>query len=308
MCIRISYITVLLFLITGLSFGQKTITGKVIATDDGTGIPSANISEKGTANSVVSDTSGKFSITIHDTSNVLVFGFVGFVEREVELNGRNEITVAIKPSTNYEAFDQQIGLYINSGVINNPFGARLSISTPFFRTGGLMSIIDYQTDFSTNLAYAISLGVNHIRLSMNLGVSINAYWRNIAKHDTYAQDYYALESKWWIYGYKFIAGYCHINLDLNESSEKIHNSGIIVGYEAWLPKPFNATVVGKVDIYRDLVEYYAEGYKRFRWISTFARYYNSKSYSELSIGVGIELPYYFRYQKESNTYPNNDGR
>lgn len=308
MRIRNSLITVLLFLITGLSFGQKTITGKVVATDDGTGIPYANISEKGTANSVVSDINGKFSITIHDTSNVLVFGFVGFVEREVELNGRNEITVEIKPFTNYEAFDQQNGLFINSGVINNPFGARFSISTPLFQTGGLKTIIDYQTDFSANHAYAISLGVNHIRLSMNLGVSINANWRNIVKNDIYTQDYYALESKWSIYGYKFIAGYCHINLDLNESFENIHSSGIIAGYEGSIPKPISTTLVGKVAIYHGLVEYYAEAYKRFRWISTFARYYNSKSYSELSIGVGIELPYYFRYQKESNTYPNSNVR
>jgi TonB-linked SusC/RagA family outer membrane protein len=88
------YLTVLLFLITTVAWSQSTVTGKVTAADDGSGLPGVNIIEKGTSNGTVTDANGNFSITVPGTAT-LVFSFVGYQSQDVIVNGRSTIDVAM---------------------------------------------------------------------------------------------------------------------------------------------------------------------------------------------------------------------
>jgi iron complex outermembrane receptor protein len=88
------YLTVLLFLITTVVWSQSTVTGKVTAADDGSGLPGVNIIEKGTSNGTVTDVNGNFSITVPGTAT-LVFSFVGYQSQEVIVNGRSTVDVAL---------------------------------------------------------------------------------------------------------------------------------------------------------------------------------------------------------------------
>lgn len=79
--------------------------------------------------------------------------------------------------------------------------------------------------------------------------------------------------------------------------EYYSNSGFLIGTEIWIPRPMNISINGKVSICKDLTEYQAEINKKFRRILTFLRYYNVNSFTELSIGIGIEFTYHFKYQR-----------
>ena len=70
-------------LLSSIAWAQnRTITGKVTSSDDGSGIPGANVIVKGTNLGTVTDTDGNFSISASDNS-VLVFSFVGYATQEV---------------------------------------------------------------------------------------------------------------------------------------------------------------------------------------------------------------------------------
>ena len=49
---------------TLVSFAQQSVSGKVTASDDGSGIPGVNVLEKGTVNGTVSDADGNFRISV----------------------------------------------------------------------------------------------------------------------------------------------------------------------------------------------------------------------------------------------------
>ena len=81
-------------LFTTIAVGQtkKTVSGTV-RDDSGTPLPGVSIHEKSNkAGGVASDSDGKFSITVGDNA-VLVFSFVGFATREVEVGSNPTIAV-----------------------------------------------------------------------------------------------------------------------------------------------------------------------------------------------------------------------
>jgi hypothetical protein len=67
-----------------LSFGQtKTITGKV--TDpSGSPLPGASVLVKGSQSGSITDMDGNYSIKI-ETAKVLVFTYIGYANKEVEV-------------------------------------------------------------------------------------------------------------------------------------------------------------------------------------------------------------------------------
>ncbi|MCH5688142.1 TonB-dependent receptor plug domain-containing protein [Niabella sp. W65] len=74
-----------------------TVTG-IIATATGEPIPAASVSEKGTNVGTVSDTQGKFSITVSGSNAVLVISSVGFTTLEVPVNGRTDLNTIVLSS------------------------------------------------------------------------------------------------------------------------------------------------------------------------------------------------------------------
>ncbi len=86
-----------LFLVTILSssaFAQEiNVSGKVTDEADGLPLPGVNVVVKGTTNGTVTDSEGKYGLTVPSSSSVLVFSFIGLVTQEVEVSGRQVIDV-----------------------------------------------------------------------------------------------------------------------------------------------------------------------------------------------------------------------
>jgi TonB-linked SusC/RagA family outer membrane protein len=88
------YLTVLLVFGTLVSFAQQTVSGKVTAADDGSGIPGVNILEKGTTNGTVTDSDGNYRISVASNAT-LVFSFVGYSSQEVTVGSQGTVNVSL---------------------------------------------------------------------------------------------------------------------------------------------------------------------------------------------------------------------
>ena len=74
---------------------ERTITGKVMAAEDGSSIPGASILLKGSNKGANTDANGTYSISVPSTGGTLVFSFVGSATQEIEIGNRSTIDVKL---------------------------------------------------------------------------------------------------------------------------------------------------------------------------------------------------------------------
>lgn len=72
------------------------VSGRVTDANDGVPLPGVNVVVKGTTNGTVTDTEGKYSLTVPPGSSVLIFSFIGLVTQEIDVNGRQVIDVPMR--------------------------------------------------------------------------------------------------------------------------------------------------------------------------------------------------------------------
>ena len=90
----------ILFLSVFITISQaqvRTITGVVKAGDTQETLPGATIVTKGTTAGAVTDIDGKYSITVKAEKTILVFSYVGYITKEVELGSSNIVNVLLDP-------------------------------------------------------------------------------------------------------------------------------------------------------------------------------------------------------------------
>lgn len=99
--------TILLFLgsyfISDVAFSQRTITGTVTAKDGSGSLPGATVQVKGTNTGTQTDIDGKYSITVPEGSDVLVFRFVGYESEEITIGAQTVIDVELGESAALES-------------------------------------------------------------------------------------------------------------------------------------------------------------------------------------------------------------
>jgi len=89
---------ILLILSLGLinsAFSQRiTVTG-VVTSDKGEFLPGVNVFEKGTQNGTVTNLQGEYSIQIKSEDPTLFYSFIGFINKEIQVKGKNIINVTL---------------------------------------------------------------------------------------------------------------------------------------------------------------------------------------------------------------------
>ncbi len=92
-------IVCLLVAIIGFISGhaQRQISGKIISSDDSTGIPGATILVKGTATGVITDVNGRYTLTIPRDDQVIIVSYVGMTTREVTLGEGAVFNIILAP-------------------------------------------------------------------------------------------------------------------------------------------------------------------------------------------------------------------
>jgi TonB-dependent starch-binding outer membrane protein SusC len=87
----------LMLLVVALNgFAQaRTVTGKVTDSKDGSGVPNASVSVKGTSTGTTTDASGNFRLTVNGNDAVLVISSVGFDRLEVPVGAQSLLTISL---------------------------------------------------------------------------------------------------------------------------------------------------------------------------------------------------------------------
>ena len=76
----------------------EEVSGRV--TDgNGSGIPGVNITEKGTTNGTVTDTDGKYKLSVTGSGSTLVFSFLGYVSQEKQVGTITQLDIVLLPDS-----------------------------------------------------------------------------------------------------------------------------------------------------------------------------------------------------------------
>jgi TonB-linked SusC/RagA family outer membrane protein len=79
-----------------LSAQTGTAVTGTVTDSTGTPLPGVSITEKGKATGTVTQTNGKYTLTVSSPSAVLVYTFIGYQSQEVPLNGRGNVNVQMQ--------------------------------------------------------------------------------------------------------------------------------------------------------------------------------------------------------------------
>ena len=112
-------ILLLTLLLAGFTaFSQGTVTGTVVDSDLGGGLPSANVMEVGTSNGAISDFDGNFSLSVSSNSGTVEISYVGFLKKTVSYTLTNGTVNLgeIRLSADENTLDEVV--IVGSGVID----------------------------------------------------------------------------------------------------------------------------------------------------------------------------------------------
>lgn len=77
----------------------RTVTGKVISSDEGTGLPGVNVLVVGTSRGTTTDVEGNYTLSLMPSENNLSFTFVGYKTVTEQVGTRTTIDVTMAPET-----------------------------------------------------------------------------------------------------------------------------------------------------------------------------------------------------------------
>jgi TonB-dependent starch-binding outer membrane protein SusC len=130
------YLAVLLLLTSSVAWSQsRTVTGKVTASEDGSGIPGVNIVEKGTSNGTVSSADGSFSINTSEGST-LIFTFVGYKASEINVGSQTTVNVVL--DADVTALSEVVVIGYGETKVKDATGAVVAVQAKDFN-GGVIS-------------------------------------------------------------------------------------------------------------------------------------------------------------------------
>lgn len=290
-----NYLIFSFLLIPILSWSQFKVSGVVKSKAENAPFPGVIIIEKGTKNGTQSNLDGEFEIEVSDPNSTLVLSFVGMVTKEFKLKGESEVVIEMKYDCNKDFFDAyQIKIYGQSGLINNPIGGQIDISSPYIFFGGVLEAsYSYQTNSNENIFQEASLEFNHPISNCDFDIDFRTSFRDFEFESKLDNRSYSFETDFNISRYSFIAGYSHLEFNNIKNSKKYNSSGVLIGFGTSFGQPLYPEVVGKMSIYKDNIEYQGKiqgGYKGFL---IFLKYYKLSSFNELSLGIGYNFDYYF---------------
>jgi len=302
-------LTLILILLTNSMIGicQFNITGIVIGKEDDLEIPGVIVIEKGTVNGTVTDINGQFSLKVSNPNSILVFSFVGMVEKAFKLKGQNDIVVIMKADCMMDSFDHQyIGFLANSGLVNTPIGGQFEFSFPaFFRSTTLKTAISYQTNLKENEFLNSEVEFDHVIFECDYQMDLKWYYRQVSFDNDFNSTAYSLETNLIfsdlnfsnVYNVGLIAGYSELTFQNIGINNRKVLSGSVIGIVADLGKPFYSNVYGKVSVYKNMLEYQSKIRFDYRKIAAFIKFYKLESYTELSIGIGLNTCYWLKKQR-----------
>lgn len=91
------WIVLFMLPLSSIVYAQTSVSGKVTDSDDGSGIPGANVLVKGTTQGTITDLDGNFKLEVPDSNTTLVFSYIGYLSQEAVVTGRSVIDIQLAP-------------------------------------------------------------------------------------------------------------------------------------------------------------------------------------------------------------------
>ncbi len=117
---------------------EQTISGTVTNEETGEGVPGATVLAIGTTKGTVTDSDGKYTITLDDNVTTLRFSSIGYVAQEVLIEGRSQIDIQLVPDIT--SLSEVVVIGYGSVEKSDVTGAVSSLSEDDFNPGANSSI------------------------------------------------------------------------------------------------------------------------------------------------------------------------
>lgn len=130
------YLVVFLMLGCATAFAQRSISGRVTAAEDGSGIPGVNILEKGTTNGTASDFDGNFRLNVGDNAT-LIFSFIGYKTMEVPVGAQSTLNVTME--LDVTALSEVVVIGYGQTTVKDATGAVAAVTSKDFNGGVIAS-------------------------------------------------------------------------------------------------------------------------------------------------------------------------
>jgi TonB-linked SusC/RagA family outer membrane protein len=89
-------LTALTLILPDVYAQTRTVSGKVTAADDGSGIPGVNVLVQGTSKGTATDIEGAYTLTLEPGETTLSFSFVGYKTQVVTIGEQTEVNVVLE--------------------------------------------------------------------------------------------------------------------------------------------------------------------------------------------------------------------
>jgi len=290
----INYLTLCLLILSSatISRAQFIVTGKIFSKDDKDSLPGVNVVEKGTKNGTVTDMEGHFTLDVSDFNATLVFSFIGMVTEEVPLKGQSVINFKMKSDCHKDFFDsREIYIYGSSGIINTPIGGQINVASPWLPFGLIKGQLNYQTNLNQNELINAQAELSHSISDCGYDFDFKWNYRSISFNNDISSVANSVETYINFRRFSIVAGYSQINFDRIETTTNLNESGVLIGFGTYFGWPLRSSIVAKISIYKDLLEYQTILEGNYKKLIYFVKYYKVDSFNELSLGLGVRFGY-----------------
>ncbi|MEK6480608.1 carboxypeptidase-like regulatory domain-containing protein [Catalinimonas sp. 4WD22] len=276
------------------ALSQHIITGTVINPDDSSSVPGVDVIED-SLNQTISDLHGNFSITVKELPTRLTFSSVGMLTRNITVSSDSILTVYLQNYVLAHYFDsQKVGVYLQSGLINNPLGGKLYLSSPYFLNSRLVkSSIGYQTNVDDNTLLDGFLSLDNIFSYPYFSAGLSLAYQDVTLGKFYHLTNKSVEIDLW-HRYSPVdlsLGYANLDISDAEKAENYHS--IVIKVSRYFYKLFALEASSKIWLYNDLQGFNVQLERSFHRLHTFASYQQLDSYAEFTIGLGYLTTYIF---------------
>jgi len=77
---------------------ERTVSGKVTSSEDGSPLPGVNVVLKGTTIGTITDVDGTYRLSVPSEGGTLVFTFIGLKALEIDIDNRSVIDTQLEPT------------------------------------------------------------------------------------------------------------------------------------------------------------------------------------------------------------------
>lgn len=136
------FIALICFIVQPALAQNKTITGNVTDSKDGSALPGVSVIVKGSSVGTNTSANGSFSLSVPSSATTLVFTSIGYTTQEIAITGKAVINIALRPNATALSEVAIVSVGYGSQRKKDVTGAVANISSKDFNQGTIINPLD----------------------------------------------------------------------------------------------------------------------------------------------------------------------